>query len=157
MPRTRGVPYIVWILAIVITIIIGVYSIHYVLIKMKSEEVETLKTNLLLIQSKVKLIYDDYQMDKKDENLKGIKMQSNTENELVKEVLEKKLIDENEENYEWFYILNKDMMDELGIKEFVKEDNYIIVNYVSKEVVLEKPYIDENGKEYYRLTQLKEI
>lgn len=157
MPRTRGVPYIVWILAIIIIIIIGVYSIHFGLNQLKSERIETVKTDLLIIQSKIKLIYDDYQVDKKPEILKGIKMQENVEDELVKEVLEKNLVDENEENYEWFYILNSDIINEIEISNLVEDNDYIIVNYVSKEIVLQKPYIDENGKEYYRLTQIKEL
>ena len=94
-----------------------------------------IKTNMLAIQGKAKIIAEEEKALKKE--LAGIKISDKKEEENIKKLLEQQniTIDENSK----YYVLDKENLKEIGLGNIeLESDQYYIVNYDNLEILYTK-------------------
>lgn len=131
-------------------------AVYFVRIQYAKERFESLKTDMLLVQAKVKKIEGEYTLSKKTEDLKGTPVKDMQEDTVIKDFLSKKVIDieEKDSNY---YVLNQENLQEMELKIKLPDNTYYIVNYTNAEVIITSGYTHSDGNIYYTLTQIEEL
>lgn len=143
------------LIIIVLLIAIAVISIIYVLNnEIKNEIVQTYKTDMLLIQGKTKVLSQESTIQNKEDILKGEKLSDKLEEEKIKELLENKIISQEEENFAKYYIWNKDVLNEVGLADINLETGFYIVNYETDEIIYSEG-IEVDRKTYYKLSEIE--
>ena len=162
MKSENGVAIPTLIIIIAIIIIVAVIGVKYVKKMIVENQLQDLRTDMLLIQADTKkdleeVCFQTVNLDKnkeedlakinevKQENLKGIPVQ---ETEIEKSIPEGITVDEN------YYYLDENVLKDIGVKEVDAEKygNYIVkydFDNIKVEVINTKGY---DGK--YTLTQL---
>ena len=120
------------------------------------EKVQTIKTDMLLIESKVEIIQQKVTMKDKDVKYVGKKISKMADEEDIKKLQENGIIDINEEKKK-YYVLDKSDIDQLGLEDLKIDDGYYIVDYISSEVIYSKGIQDKDGNYIYKLSDLKNI
>ncbi len=145
--------------AVLVVVIAALVSavIYYARIAIAKEELESLKTDMLLVQAKVKKITGEYTLEQKEELLKGTKIDEMAENATIQNFLEKEIIDVEEENKK-YYVLDKQNLEELDLQKVkLKEDSYYIVEYTSNEVYYTKGVEYADGNTYYDIKEIENL
>ncbi len=109
---------------------------------------------MLLVQGKIKVIGQENEMNKEENPLKGIKVSENLEDEKVKSLTENKVINTEDENFEEYYIINSETLNELNLQDNLKGE-YYIVNYKTYEIIYSKG-IEIEKEMHYTLTEILE-
>ena len=123
------------IFLVIIILVLILVAVRFVELQYKNEESETIKTNMLAIQGKAKIIAEEEKALKKE--LAGIKISDKKEEENIKKLLEQQniTIDENSK----YYVLDKENLKEIGLGSIeLESDQYYIVNYDNLEILYTK-------------------
>lgn len=140
----------IFIILLIIAIAIGITN--YLKNEYDIEQLETIKTDMLLIQSKIKIVAEKVKIKEKDATYIGIKINKETENEEIKILQEKGTIDLNSKDVN-YYILEQSHLDELGLSNIMLEEGFYIVEYTSNEIVYSNGVEDNNGNRLYKLSE----
>jgi len=131
--------------------------VYYIRIEYAKQNLETLKTDMLLVQAKVKIISGEYTLNKKVEELKGSKIADMKETEGIKQFLEKGIID-IEEKGKLYYVFNKEDLNELELNKLELEENtYYIVEYTTNGVYYTKGISYTDGNTYYEIKDIEAL
>jgi len=155
MKSQKGMGHLMLIVCIII-IILAIGSILY-FAKEKTEEeiVQTYKTDMLLIQGKIKVLSQESTIQKNEEILKGRKIEDCLEDAEIKTLLEKQIISQEEADFSKYYVLEKANLEEMGLNNIQLKEGYYIVNYDTDEIIYAKG-IKIGDKIYYKLSELKQ-
>ena len=154
MKNEKGMSLIMVVLSIILIVaaIIGVlYFAREEYIKYK---LETLKTNMVTIQVKVKVLSEEVNAKKEGVSYIGQKLSENIEDEDVKNLIDKNIISQEDENYEEFYILNEEDLTKLKFSN--SSIKKVIVNYKTYEII----YVDGfkvNDSIYFKLSDFNSL
>lgn len=151
MKNNSGISYRLLIIIVVILIILGFVVYNKISIKFKYEEKEGIKTDLLLIQGNVKKKYIESKIDKDTTTFVGKKI-TELKEEDINIILSK--VDINESDRNKYYLLSKENIRELGVENTQIEDNEIIVNYETSQIIYLPGYIMQDGNLYYKLSEM---
>lgn len=135
MKKENGLTHMTTIFLVIIILVLILVAVRFVELQYKNEESETIKTNMLAIQGKAKIIAEEEKALKKE--LAGIKISDKKEEENIKKLLEQQniTIDENSK----YYVLDKENLKEIGLGSIELElDQYYIVNYDNLEILYTK-------------------
>ena len=145
------------ILVVVITALVFAI-VYYARMQYAKEYLEDIKTDMLLVQAKVKTIQGEYTLEKKKEEvLKGTKIADMQENEAIKQFLENENIDISQKDKKYYVLSEKDL-EELDLKQVTLEENtYYIVEYTTNEVYYTKGFTYSDGNTYYELTEIENL
>lgn len=163
MKKQRGITLITLTITIIVMMIIAGITVYFGLDLIREVKLQDLRTNMLLMQAKGKECVEEVSFQKanvtdaneietiKNENLKGIKVEENSE---VQNLLQN--TGKIQEGYEYYYLTQQDLSD-MGIQELSVEDyGYFILGYNINEIKVE--VINTNGYQgNYTLTQLNEL
>lgn len=143
------------ILLIIIVLIVVIYGIGCVF---KSgydiEQFETIKTDMLLIEAKTKIIAEKVKIKEKDIEYVGKKIEEIKEDEDIKKLQEQGIVN-IEEKKNTYYILEKNHLEELGLTTMdIKEGRYI-VEYNTNEIIYTKGVKDKEKNVLYKLSDIK--
>ena len=153
MKSENGLSFIGTIILVVIIAVITFGVVYFVRIQADKEKAEDIKTNMLLVQAKVKKISGDYILEEKDEVLVGTKLSEMQEEQPIKDFLSKELFDADEKDKK-YYVLNQQNLNDMGLNNVVLEENaYYIVDYTSSEVYYTNGYLDETGNLHYNVSE----
>lgn len=144
---------------LVVVIAVLVFAIvYYARMQYLKENLEDIKTDLLLVQAKVKTIQGEYTLEKKKEEvLKGTKLEDMKEDEAIKQFLQQEQINIEEKDKK-YYVLNKENLKELELENVnLGENEYYIVEYTTNEVYYTKGFTYSDGKTYYKLTEIEKL
>ena len=157
MKKQNAMSLIGVIIAIIFIIMIICGAIYFTMEQFEKSRIENVKTNMLLVQGKIKVLQES-SVAKKDESiLKGKKVADNAENEKVKEMLEKGVISTQDESYDKYYIVDQDTLTQMQIEGIVfGEGNFYIVNYATNEILWTQG-ITIDGVTYYKLSDLEKL
>lgn len=159
MKSERGITFLnlTIVIGIVIVVVMGITAIAKR--KVKNVGLVDLKTDMLLIQGKIKLLNDNVIIKKEGAELVGTNMSENPDNEETKEILENNIVSVEDANYNGYYILSQEDLEKLELAEEINltEENKIVVNYATGEVIYTKGYKDKEGKIYYRLSEIMDL
>lgn len=112
-------------------------------------------TSLLLAQAKQKVISEKAIIDNNKDGYVGEKLKDCTI-PAIEEFKTLGVIEENEENYDSYYVWSQQVLDELSVNVKLAENEYYIVNYDTNEVITTKG-IKIGDVIYYKLSDIKEV
>ena len=145
----------IFLMIVIGLLVFGV--VYFMRIQYAKESFEDLKTDMLLVQAKVKTIAGEYTLSKKEEELIGTPLKGMQEDEIIKTFLEKNSIDMEEKNSK-YYVLNGQNLQDMDLKKVtLPENTYYVVNYTNYEVFITNGFTYSNGNTYYSLTQIEEL
>lgn len=116
----------------------------------KQARLQTLNTNMLLLQAKIKSIAEEASFNKNTDNYKGQNL-SQVNNDKVNKLKESGIIDDVEK----CYLLSQDDLNSLGLEKVKIEDGYI-VNYETEEIIYVRGFKIEDVT-YYKLSETKNL
>lgn len=148
MKKQNGMSYIMLLLCIVLIIVgIGVIM-HFIQKEYEEEKIETIKTEMLMLQGKIRILSEEVTMKKEGSSYIGKKVIDNLEDETVKKLIDGNVITQDE-NY---YILEREDFEQLGLTDYKIEK--IIVNYKTCEIIHPDGFKMDEGT-YYKLSDFK--
>ncbi len=156
MKREKGMGHLTLIICIILIILIIVSAVYFFYTILQKQIVETYKTDMLLIQGKIKVLSEEAIINEQEDLLVGRKLTDSMEDIEVKELLEKGICTTEEEEFEQYYLLEKSNLEELGLGAIRLEKGYYMVNYSTGEVLYTKG-IKVGNTTYYKLSGLEQL
>ena len=157
MKSEKGMTLITTVVLVIVIAALVFAVVYYARIQYAKENLEDLKTDMLLVQAKVQNMEGEYTLEKKDEVLKGTKISEMQEEQGIKSFIENSKIDIKEKGKK-YYVLNKENLNELGLEQVNLEENcYYIVEYTKKEVYYSKGFTYTDGKTYYEINEIEKL
>ena len=141
--KKKGFLNLKLIVIVLVVIIIGIVAFFYFRNSLNEQSLQTLSTEMLQIQAKIKIINERNKVN-------------NTEEYIGEEATEEEIQKINIENSEKVKILTLDNLKELELTE-IQEDKKFIVNYENEEVYYINGYKTEDGNIIYSLTDINNI
>ena len=139
---------------IVIAIIaVGIYiAIKFFNKEYSSEEYETIKTDMLLIQGQTEVLSQKVEIEDDDAEYIGTKLKDKEIDENIQNLIDKKIVDldSDDSNY---YCLDNSNLEELGLN--IKTDNYFIVDYKKNDVIYIEGVENSEGNTVYKLSDME--
>ena len=135
-----------WTLSVIILTMLVILAIHFVEGQVDKNVQEDIKTEMLQVQAKSKIVLEKHHVD--------------SNNALIGEKMDDSLIEEkyNITDIANYYKWTKEVLQEQGIKDSViNENDYYLINYETGEVVYSEGYKTEDGNVYYKLSEIKEL
>lgn len=152
MKSQKGMSYIMMLLCIVAIIALIGGIIYFTQKKYEEEKLETLKTDLITLQGKIRILSQEVNMKKEGINYIGKSLSENLEEESVKKLIDNGIITSDNAEYKEYFILEGEDFKALGLEDY--NLSKLIVNYTTCEIIYpEGFYIKE--KMYYKLSDLK--
>ena len=154
----KGVTLVVLVITVIILAILATVAIDEIGNIMEQVNLETVGTDLLIVQAKAKVIAEKAIFNNDESLLKGQKISEITDNEQINSLKTKGVISESETNYDDYYMWNKQTIEELeiGITK-MNDTEFFIVNYETEEVIYPQGYKHTDGSTYYKLTEITEL
>ena len=116
MKEEKGLTYIGMVFLIILIAILVFGAIYFFRIEQWKANLENVKTDMLLIQAKVKNVSNEQTLEKKENVLIGTKISDMEDNDTIKEFLEKDIIDiESKKNN--YYVLDQEDLGELEVDQ----------------------------------------
>ena len=143
---------ILFFIGVIIAIIYGVG--YFLKNEYDDEQFETIKTNMLVIEAKTKMVAEKIKMKEKDAVYIGKKVEEEKDDEDIKKLQENGIINLEEKN-NIYYILRKNDLEELGLTTVNLEGGYYIVEYNSNEIIYTKGVKDKSGNLLYKLSDME--
>ena len=143
------------ILFIILVIGIIIYGVlKYAKKEVDSEQFETIKTDMLLIEAKTSIVAQKVKIKEKDAKYIGNKIE-NDENEDIKKLEEHGIIELKKENN--YYILDNNNLDELELSVRNQKQGNYIVEYNSNEIIYTSGIKDRDGNILYKLSDIEKV
>ena len=118
--------------------------------KMQERKNDDIKTDMLMIEGKIKSIKAESEISNNQEKYVGTKVSEAIDTE-VNNVMQQLQINQDElQNY---YILNKESFEKMGLADSIKDDDEYIVNYTNSDVIYVKG-IKLNNEIKYKLSDI---
>ncbi len=157
MKSEKGLTFIAMIFIVILIALLVFGVVYFTRIQVSNEKLETLKTNMLLIQAKTNVIAQDVEMKVENATLKGTKLADMKEDEIIKSFLEKGVIDENSEDSDFYVLKDQDIKD-LGLENVEIEDgSYYIVDYKKNDIITTNGFEASDKNMYYKLSELENL
>lgn len=157
MKNEKGMTLITTAVLVIVIASLVFAVTYYIRIAYAKEELESLKTDMLLVQAKVKKINGEYTLQKKEEVLKGTKIEDMKEETAIKQFLEKELININEKGKK-YYVLDQKQLEELELdKVKLEKDSYYIVEYTTNSVYYTQGVSYTDGNTYYEINEIENL
>ncbi len=154
----KGVTLVLLAIIVIVLSILTTVTIREIGTLMNNVRLETMSTNLLLIQAKAKVIYEKSNFHDDDSLLKGQKVSEITNNDALDDIITNGIISTSEEYYDSYYLWDKQTINELELNiPDMKDEEFFIVNYVTEEVVTSKGYKHTDNIKYYKLSEILEL
>lgn len=154
MNNEKGMSHIMVVLSIVLLIAVVIGALYFAKEEYIKYKLESLKTNLVTLQVKIKVLSEEVSIKKEGVSYIGKKLSENLEDEDVKNLIDKKVILEEDENYEEYYVLEVEDLSKLKFSN--PSINKVIVNYKTYEIIYVNGFeIKDNI--YYKLSDFNSI
>lgn len=153
MKSEKGMSCIMMLLCIIVIIAFIWGIVYFTQMKYEEEKIETLKTNLITLQGKVRILSQEVTMKKEGISYIGKNLSENLEDESIKKLIDENIIISEDGQYTEYYILEGEDFNVLGLENY--DIQKAIVNYSTCEIIYPEGFnIDE--KIYYKLSDLKD-
>ena len=138
------------IIAFIIILVVGIFLFNIGNKKMQERKNDDIKTDMLMIEGKIKSIKAESEISNNQEKYVGTKVSEANDTE-VNNVMQQLQINQDElQNY---YILNKESFEKMGLADSIKDDDEYIVNYTNSDVIYVKG-IKLNNEIKYKLSDI---
>lgn len=154
MKNEKGMGVITLILCVLLIIAVIILFFHFTKRTVTDNGLETIKTNMLKIQSKIKMIDGSVKMNAEENSFKGTKVSELKDDPEIKRMIENGVFGEEVDEY---YRLGREELDEMDLNSIpLKENQYYFVHYGMKDVITNEDVKDKEGKVYHTLSELTE-
>ena len=154
MKNNKGMGIISLICIVIVIAIIAGTAVYFVRLKYNEARIETIKTDMLLVEWKLKSYVDSQTADKVENiNYLGKKLQDMQNDEIVKNFLEKDILTEEEK--EKYYVLSDKDLAEAKLEITSPEGNYYLIDYNSYEIILTGGCKISDSKILYKLSDIE--
>lgn len=147
----KGITIISLIITIILLLIISGVTVYIGTGVIKQATLQTINTNMMLIQAKTKTIAEQAKFNNNQDNYKGTVLSDISGNKKIDKLIETGIIEDKSK----YYLLSKDDLVSMGLEKIDIEDGYI-VNYETEEVIYVKGYENE-GVTYHKLNDMKNV
>lgn len=151
MREEKGITIVMLVITIIVLGILAGVTIKVGGDILTKTNLQTLNTNMLLIQAKVKTLEENSNFNKNENLLKGTKIGEITDNQLINQLKAEGVIDLTV-NY---YLLSQEDLNAMGLEKIKIESGYL-VDYENAEIIYLEGF-KVKGMRYYKLSQLKEL
>ena len=157
--KNKGITLVALAIMIVIILILAGITISTGSNLIKNAQLQTLNTNMLLIQAKEKTIAEKAIFENNNTALyKGQKIADMSSDPTIQKLKENGVISESEGSYDKYYLWNQAILNEQGLEAIkLKEDEFFIVNYATDEIIYTKGFKHTDGKIYYKLSETRNL
>ena len=124
------------IIAFIIILVVGIFLFNIGTKKMQERKNDDIKTDMLMIEGKIKSIKAESEISNNQEKYVGTKVSEANDTD-VNNVMQQLQI--NQEELQNYYILNKESFEKMGLADSIKDDDEYIVNYTNSDVI----YVNE--------------
>lgn len=153
MKQENGMGYIK---VIILTIIIALFvsgGIYFARMQFNQARTKTIKTNMLLVEWKVKEYESKQKAAGKELECIGTKVSDMQDDQNVKNILEKDII--KSEDYDKYYVLLDSDLEKLTLEISNEDNSYYIVNYENNDILITKGCQYSKDKILYRLSEIE--
>lgn len=140
---------------LIIAVIAVIGGIYFFRDRFDSEKFETVKTNMLLIEAKTKIIGEKVKIKEKDAKYVGKEIEELKEDEKIKSLIDNEIIKLDQKDVK-YYVLEKADIESMGLNNINMDDGYYIVEYMSNEIIYSAGIENEEGDTVYKLSDIKE-
>ena len=153
--QSKGITIMTLINPVVVLLILASVTIYTGGNIINNAKLQTIQTNLMLVQAKCKTIGEESSFKSDESILVGSKLADSS----IKSEIQNKLgIKESSQGYDKWYILNQDNLNTLGIEGIkLTQNDFYLVNYETEEVATFKGYKDSTGNTYYLLSEIQNL
>lgn len=138
------------IIAFIVILVVGIFLFNIGTKKMQERKTDDIKTDMLMIEGKIKSIKAESEISNNQEKYVGTKVSEANDTE-VNNVMQQLQI--NQEELQNYYILNKESFEKMGLADSIKDDDEYIVNYTNSDVIYVKG-IKLNNEIKYKLSDI---
>ena len=131
-------------------LVVGIFLFNIGTKKMQERKNDDIKTDMLMIEGKIKSIKAESEISNNQEKYVGTKVSEANDTE-VNNVMQQLQI--NQEELQNYYILNKESFEKMGLADSIKDDDEYIVNYTNSDVIYVKG-IKLNNEIKYKLSDI---
>lgn len=149
--NSKGITIVSLTVTVIVLLILGGITISAGGNILKKTNLQTINTNMMLIQAKVKTISEQAKFNKESSNYIGKLVSEIPDNQKINKLINDGIITDSTKEY----LISKDDLKQMGLTKIDIEDGYI-VNYDTEEIIYVKGFETENTT-YYKLSETKDL
>lgn len=157
MKNNKGITMISLVIVVLIMILLASVTAYEANGLVSIARVQSVTTNLLLIQAKVRIINEkivfESEEDKKSQLYVGTKLLEG--DRALETMRDKEIVTNDDINNNSYYLLSKEDLIDMGLESINSEDGYV-VNYTTEEVIYIKGVKNNEGKYLYKLSEMNQ-
>lgn len=152
MKRNTGMGMIKLILMLLFIILIVATTVYLVRMQYNKVKIETIKTDLLQVQWKIKDYIDKQTVQGEEKQYLGTKLSEMIDDPILQDFFSNKILSEAE--YEKYYVLKEENLATAGLEITNYTDSYFIINYETYEVIVSKGCKYSKEENLYKLSDI---
>ena len=145
MNTEKGMGIIAIIISVLVIVAIAIFAYNFVVNTADEQKIEDIRTNMLLIQGKCKILQETTKVNNNQEGLKGRKLSEIQDDRIISEFLNRNIIDST--NLDKYYALSNDDLTSMELDIQNEENSYYVVNYEDNTVYITKGYTVGDSEE----------
>ena len=150
MNTEKGMGIIAIIISVLVIVAIAIFAYNFVVNTADEQKIEDIRTNMLLIQGKCKILQETTKVNNNQEGLKGRKLSEIQDDRIISEFLNRNIIDST--NLDKYYALRNDDLTSMELDIQNEENSYYVVNYEDNTVYITKGYtVGDSEEVIYKL------
>lgn len=134
MKRNKGMGMVKLIIMIIFIILIVVSSVYFIKKEYHEVRVETIKTDMLQVQWKIKDYIDKQVVKGEEKKYLGTKLTEMKEDDVLKTFFDENIL--KEEEYDKYYALKDEDLATAGLEITNYSGSYFLINYETYEVIV---------------------
>lgn len=156
--KEKGITLTTLVLTVMIMIILTSISVYTGTNLIRSANLQSVNTNMLQIQVKVKSISERVEFDKNNEYV-GEKLSDDEATSLISKVnSDSSILGSYNSDLDKYYKLKNEDLVNLGLQAIQEKEDYVyVVNYANDEVIYTKGFKGEDKKMHYALSDMINI
>ena len=152
MKKSEGMGMIQLIAIVIFIILIVASTVYFVRMKYHEARIETIKTDMLQVQWKIKDYMDKQTIKGEEKQYLGTKLSEMTSDSLLQDLFSSNILVEQE--YEKYYVLTDENLATAGLEITNYKDSYFIINYETYEVIVSKGCEYAKDEILYKLSDI---
>ena len=150
MNTEKGMGIIAIIISVLVIVAIAIFAYNFVVNTADEQKIEDIRTDMLLIQGKCKILQETTKVNNNQEGLKGRKLSEIQDDRIISEFLNRNIIDST--NIDKYYALSNDDLTSMELDIQNEENSYYVVNYEDNTVYITKGYtVGDSEEVIYKL------
>ena len=150
MNTEKGMGIIAIIISVLVIVAIAIFAYNFVVNTADEQKIEDIRTNMLLIQGRCKILQETTKVNNNQEGLKGRKLSEIQDDRIISEFLNRNIIDST--NLDKYYALSNDDLTSMELDIQNEENSYYVVNYEDNTVYITKGYtVGDSEEVIYKL------